>query len=261
MLNKTQLILVVAAVATFVTLYFGCDVKVKGQGKMASAAALEASNTQIDLAAHALEVLATLPAESKNNIEKLMQTAEKSPKDVATLKQLSGAFHTAQHDDVAAFFAEKVADIERTDEAYSIAGANYFQALRSSEDPAMRDFLRDKAAAAFENAAKANDKKLEHRINLALCYTEQPLANEPMRGILILRELDAQNPDNEVVNIQLARLALKTNQFEKAIDRLEKLLVKYPKNGRAICLLADAYTGKGDAQKAQVYADKCKAAE
>ena len=72
-----------------------------------------------------------------------------------------------------------------------------------------------------------------------------------MKGILQLRELDAQNPDNVIVNLQLARLAIKTGQFDKAIARLEKTLSKDPNNRKLVCLLADAYEGKGDPKAAE----------
>ena len=77
-----------------------------------------------------------------------------------------------------------------------------------------------------------------------------------MKGILLLRELDAQNPENIAVNSQLARLAIKTGQFDKAIGRLEKVLVKEPNNSKLICLLAEAYSGANN-PKAAAMTEKC----
>ncbi|MDZ7877772.1 MAG: tetratricopeptide repeat protein [Saprospiraceae bacterium] len=196
-----------------------------------------------------------LTAAQRAVIEPLTQklTAESTP---SVLKPLSAAWHNAEHDEVAALYAQRIAEAEKTDEAWSIAGANFYLALQKATDPNLRDFCSKRAAEAFQNAASLNPTKLEHRLNLALCFVENPPADNPMKGILQLRELDSQNPENTVVNFQLARLAIKTGQFDRAITRLEKIVAKEPKNQRFICLLADAYAGKSD-PKAGEWAAKC----
>ena len=198
---------------------------------------------------------AMLTAAQKGDIQSLTEklTAGNTP---SVLKPLSAAWHNAGHDEVAAIYAQQIAETEKTDDAWSIAGANFYLALQKATEPNLRDFCSKRAAEAFQNAASLNPTKLEHRLNLALCFVENPPANNPMKGILQLRELDAQNPENIMVNYQLARLAIKTGQFDKAIARLEKTLPKDPQNRRLICLLADAYEGKGDA-KAANWRTKC----
>ena len=78
-----------------------------------------------------------------------------------------------------------------------------------------------------------------------------------MKGILQLRELDTKFPNNAKVLFQLAKLAMRTNQYEKAVARLEQILKTNPNNPDAICLIADAYKGQGNAAKASVFAQKC----
>ena len=116
----------------------------------------------------------------------------------------------------------------------------------------MRDFCTQRAVSAFQNAISLNPTKLENKINLALCYTENPPQDNPMKGILLLRDLDKENPDNIAVNLQLARLAIKTGQLDRAIVRLETVLTKEPNNKKAICLLADAYSGSQNAKAAEM---------
>ena len=120
----------------------------------------------------------------------------------------------------------------------------------------MRDFCTQRAVNAFQNAASLNPTKLDYKINLALCYTENPPQDEPMKGILLLRDLDKENPDNAAINIQLARLAIKTGQFDKAIARLEKVLASEPNNKKAVCFLAEAYKNTQNPKAAEL-AQKC----
>ncbi len=252
-MNRQQIIVVASAVALFFILYFGCDVQSKEQKSFETARAL--TGTTLDMTAVIKEANKSLSPTQATEIQSLTQKSESS-KDPSVLKQLSAAWHNAGHDEVAAHYAEQVAELDKTDEAWSIAGANYYLALQKAEDKALRDFCANQAIKAFQNAASLNPTKLEHRINLALCYTENPPQDNPMKGILLLRELDAQNPENVAVNSQLARLAIKTGQYDKAISRLEKVLTKEPNNGKLYCLLADAYSGAHN-PKATEAAQKC----
>ncbi len=252
-MNRQQITLVASAVALFFILYFGCDVQSKEQKSFETARTL--AGTSIDMASVIKEANKSLNATQITEIQGLTQKSE-SAKDPSVLKQLSAAWHNAGHDEIAAYYAEQIAELEKTDEAWSIAGANYYLALQKAEDKSLRDFCANQAVKAFQNAASLNPTKLEYRINLALCYTENPPQDNPMKGILLLRELDTQNPENVAVNAQLARLAIKTGQFDRAIGRLEKVLIKEPNNGKLYCLLADAYAGANN-PKATEATQKC----
>ena len=252
-MNKQQILVVASAVALFFILYFGCDVKSKEQQTVETSRTL--TGATMDMTTVEKDAFKALKPAQAADIEALTKKSD-AGKDPSVLKQLSAAWHNAGHDEMAANYAEKVAEIEKTDNAWSIAGANYYLALQQTQDKPLRDFCANQAAKAFQNAASLNPSKLEHRINLALCYTENPPQDNPMKGILLLRELDAQNPENIAVNSQLARLAIKTGQFDKAIGRLEKVLVKEPNNSKLICLLAEAYSGANN-PKAAALTEKC----
>jgi thioredoxin-like negative regulator of GroEL len=247
-MNRAQIILISSAIGLFFILYFGCDVKSKEQKKAETSTALTLENLNPSTLIE--QATAALTTEQRTEIQPLTEkvTAESTP---SVLKQLSAAWHNAGHDEVASIYAQRVAEAEKTDTSWSIAGANFYLALQKATDPSLREFCSKRAAEAFQNAASLNPTKLEHRLNLALCFVENPPADNPMKGILQLRELDAQNPDNIIVNLQLARLAIKTGQFDKAIARLEKTLPKDPNNRKLVCLLADAYAGKGDTRAAE----------
>ena len=251
-MNRPQLILIGSAILLFFALYFGCDTQTKEQKAIDQSR--ELTKEVLDIKSHAGTTLSSLDAAQKSTIESLTLKAES--KDVAVLKQLSSAWHNAQHDEIAACYAEQIADIEKTDEAWGIAGANYYLAIGQNTDKQMRDFCTQRAVNAFQNAASLNPTKLDYKINLALCYTENPPQDEPMKGILLLRDLDKENPDNAAINIQLARLAIKTGQFDKAIARLEKVLASEPNNKKAVCFLAEAYKNTQNPKAAEL-AQKC----
>ncbi|MBK8737205.1 MAG: tetratricopeptide repeat protein [Saprospiraceae bacterium] len=91
-----------------------------------------------------------------------------------------------------------------------------------------------------------------------MVYVDKPLTDNPMKGILMLRDLNTKYPNNADVNIQLAKLAIRTGQFDKAVERLEKALALSPQTLSINCLLAEAYNGNGNIEKAKVAMQKCK---
>ena len=78
-----------------------------------------------------------------------------------------------------------------------------------------------------------------------------------MEGIMMLRKLNEDNPKNVKIINQLAKLAIRTNQIDRAIERLLIAVGIDSENNTSNCLLAQAYEAKNDAANAQKYAAKC----
>lgn len=55
----------------------------------------------------------------------------------------------------------------------------------------------------------------------------------------------------------LGQLAIKTGQYDKAVQRLEKSYQTDPDNPQTPCLLSMAYEGLGQHEKAHDWASKC----
>ena len=68
----------------------------------------------------------------------------------------------------------------------------------------------------------------------------------PMQGIMLLREVLATDPTNEVALFNLGLLSMRSNQYEKAIERFRQLLKVRPANFKARFYLGVslAQTGK-----------------
>ena len=109
----------------------------------------------------------------------------------------------------------------------------------------------------MENAISFDPDNLDHQINLALCYVEKPLEDNPMKGIMMLLELNKANPENISVLLQLGKLALQTNQIDRAIARFETVLEYDAENNQAHCFLADIYR-QNNTDKAMYHAEFCK---
>jgi predicted Zn-dependent protease len=257
--TRLQVAVLLGAATFFSVLYFGCPTKSPKQ--KSAEISRQLSNDGADMESMIPALREKLPAALHDNIEAIEKKLAAATADTSKnrlLKQISGAWFRAERPDVAGFYAEKVAEMEKTEESWSIAGSTYFFGVQGGKDETMKTTCTARAIKSFENAASLNPKNTANKVQLALCYVENPPKDNPMKGILLLRDLNEQDPNNVQVLNTLGRLAIKTGQFDKAIERLGKAVSLEPKSMMSNCLLADAYNGKGDAPNANKYGAICK---
>ncbi len=257
-ISKSQSILVVASIALFCFIYFGMSTipsKQKEAG-ISRANNIEATGIQ-NIVSDAKKSL----SKDQLNIIEALQTeyhdATSDEEKVERAKSMASKWYEFGSPIVSGYFAEEIAKIQNTKDAWSIAGTTYQIGMKSSEVPKEVQFAKGRAVKAFENAISMVDNNINDKINLALIYVDNP-DTSPMQGIQMLLKLNENNPDNVQVINQLARLALRTNQTDKAIQRLEKAIGLEPENNNSICLLAQAYAQAGNEVKAQEFQNKCK---
>jgi len=158
---------------------------------------------------------------------------------------------------IAGFYAQTIAENDNSEESWSIAGTTYSICLQRTKEQKVRDYCYQNAVQAFESAVSVNPDNPQHKVNLAVLYTENPPPQNPMKGILMLRELTEKYPENASVLVNLGRLAIQTSQFDKAIERLSQALTLEPTNRQAICFIAKAYEAKGDQTNAELFGKRC----
>lgn len=172
-------------------------------------------------------------------------------------KALSGKWYQLGEPALAGYYAEEVANLENTGQAWGLAGTTFVLCAQQTSEDKVRQFCSSRALKAFENAISLEPETVSHRINLALAFTDFPPEDNPMKGILMLRELDTQYPDNPSVLFHLGRLAMQTGQWDRAVERLARSVTLNPDNRMAWCLLAQAYEETGNTTKAAESSKRC----
>jgi len=256
-LNKTQFSSIVIAALAFSILYFGCDTKSDNLKKANQTRSLNMEATSIQNIL--LDVKKTLTKEEKSIVEALNVELKKANSDetkVDLSKRLSRTWYEIGQPIIAGYYAEEIAKIEETENSWSIAGTSYLLGVKSTQEKKFRDYATSHAITAFEAAMSINPENMDHKINKALCFVENPVKS-PMEGIMMLRKLNEDNPKNVKIINQLAKLAIRTNQIDRAIERLLIAVGIDSENNTSNCLLAQAYEAKNDAANAQKYAAKC----
>ena len=261
MLSKNQIIAVSSAVLLTFVLYFGFGEVPKAEPPAATKTKEDKTYETVLLASKE-EATAKLTPEQKNTLhtlESVLSSTKNDSTKVESLKQLASFWYQSGKPEVSGYYADMVSDILKDKEAYQITGTTYRIALSEGGlDEKVRDVCSRRAIRAFENAIRLDSTNVNYQMQLAMVYVDKPLEDNPMKGILMLRELNTKHPENADVNIQLGRLAIKTGQFEKAVERLKKAVELSPGTVSIYCLLADAYTGLGDKTNAGLAEKKCK---
>lgn len=246
-----------AALALIVLLFFGFDTKSSVQKDLLETQQLAGTKIEIsEIEKAAKESLAVAELKTIQVLEHSLEISSPEAEErVELLKQLSSKWYQNRYPFIAGHYAEKVAELIPSGTSWGIAGTTYLAGI-TSIDPAVKSGSFHGAIRALENAISLDPDTSRHRVNLALAYTENPPPDNPMQGIQMLLALNERNPKDIVVLNTLARLAVKTGQFEKAIERLLQALAVDEDNLSANCLLADVFSTTKDS-RAENQRNKC----
>ncbi len=258
MMQSKQWIAIAVAALLFLVIYGLLDRLPPERQAINEQRALAVEATDIN--ALLQEARADLPPLVEADLTALEVRLEEASTDsarVEAFKALSSRWYRQGNPAIAGYYAQEVAELQETDEAWGIAGSTYVICLQRAERAKVRAYCTQRAVSAFEKAISLNPEQLDYRINLALVYTENPPEDNPMKGVLMLRTLNQAHPENVSVMNQLARLAIRTGQYEKALERLQRAEELQPDNRSTLCLLAEAYRASGQSERATAYAKRC----
>lgn len=258
-MTKLQIFVVLSAILLFFALYFGFDTVPSEQKSIeATRVSAQTSTTITNLLREAKQDIAkSATAATLRVLEQQVELAENDSAKIAAFEALSSAWYKQEEVAIAGFYAQELASIGQSETAWSIAGTTYAICVQRDEREKVKQFCRDRAVESFESAISLNPSSVQHQLNLALVYTEHPPQENPMKGILMMLDLNKKNPDDVLVLFNLARLGMQTGQYEKAANRLERAYSLAPEKIEIACMLAEAYQKLNRTQDAESMAAKC----
>jgi len=256
-LTQVQLYSILAFTLLLLILLFGFRTKPNELIEREKTRALNVQSTTVNILIQ--EASAGLSDVSKSRIQILESQINDVSDDekVELYKELSSVWYTAGEPGIAGHYAEQVASLTESAEAWGIAGTTYGLCVKKSSKDKERTLCLSKTLESLENAISLDPKNIDYKINKAVVQAENPPADNPMSGVLQLLDLNKKFPKNVPVINNIAKFALQTNQFDKAEQRLFSALEVDPDNITSNCLLAQLYMAKGDENKASKFREKC----
>lgn len=149
---------------------------------------------------------------------------------------------------IAAWYFEQKAQKSGNEKDWLNASYRYFDAFKSGKDSVESAFFVQKAIAGYSNVLKINPSNLDAKTDLGVLYTEGTA--EPMKGIMLLREVVSTDPKHENAQLNLGFLSMKSGQLDKAIERFNKVLEINPARVDMYVYIGEAYVRSGNKQKA-----------
>ena len=254
--RNLQIIVIALSVALFALLYFGIRTKPNTSSTIEKTRALVAESST-DTEKMIMSAKADLTEE---NLAPIVAIEAQLPLQLTdslraeSFKAISREWNLFSKFSIGGIYAMKVAEIENTEIAWSIAGTTFGFVLQREKNAEIRKFAIKQAVKAFKKAIEINPDETQHQINLALTYVE---SEQPMQGIAKLKELSQQKPENTAVLMALGQLSIRSGQYDKAIERYEVVVKLEPSNVKAHYALAQMYQSLGKNQKAVNSYNKC----
>lgn len=258
-MQRPQILVAVAAVLLLLTMYFGCPTQAPEMVSAAARRGLEVEATSpAALMRAAKDDLSPVVRATLTGLDEELVGAQTDQERLPLLEQLAAEWYQAGQAGISGHFAQRIAEIRDTSaRAWSIAGTTFSICVQKAATEKEKDFCTQRSVKAFQNAISLEPSVVDHQLNLSLTYTYSPPEENPMKGILMLRDLQAKYPENTGVLITLARLAIQTNQLQKATERLQQAAELEPMNPEPVCLLAQVYGKLGLAQKEAESGERC----
>jgi tetratricopeptide (TPR) repeat protein len=148
-----------------------------------------------------------------------------------------------------AYYTAQAAKLESSEKSLTFAAQLFFYNLRFQEDPALKTWMANQAKELFERVLQMNPANDSAKIGLGGSYIFGGTAGNPqevMQGIQQILEVVRKDSSNMYAQFILGLGGIESGQFDKAIDRLTKVVRHEPDNLDAVLTLADACERKGD---------------
>ena len=149
-----------------------------------------------------------------------------------------------------AFYISEGSKLDNSEKNLTFAARIFLNNLRAEKDEVKLNWETTSAINLFERALKLNPDNDDLKIGLGSCYIYGKGRNgnpqETMQGIQQHLSVVRKDSNNMQAQMMLGVGGLVSGQFDKSIERLNKVVTLQPQNAEAVAYLADAYAGKGD---------------
>jgi tetratricopeptide (TPR) repeat protein len=143
----------------------------------------------------------------------------------------------------------KAARLENSEKSLTFAARNFFETSREISEPSLKQWMTEEAEDLYNKAMAINPTNDSTKVGLGAVILFSG-THSPMEGIKMIREVAEKDSTNMYAQFMLGYGSIISQQWDKAVERFEKVISYEPENAEAILLLAEAYEQKGDAANA-----------
>lgn len=254
-MQKSQIVIVILAVALIAGMYNLPKVLVSGKEKVLATGKTEASTASSGNETHTAnfsETQVVIVDKLRNNF--LHSTDMQKKRTFAD--SLAVLFKQASQFDSAAYYREEIVKLDPGIETWTNAGNAYYDAFSFATDGTKANQMGEKARTYYQKVLDKDPDQLAVKANMAMTYVA---TSSPMQGIALLREILQKDPQNELAMFNLGLLSMQSGQYDKAIERFEAILSRNPDNDQTKFYLGVSHAEAGHATEARKLLKEVKA--
>lgn len=253
---KKQLILAFAGIALVISLFlFGTTTTPKS--KVDTAAAPVTANS-FDIHQYIDEEKKHLSANQLIALGKLENSVTRGDvknQSVTANTQLANFWKDSSHAvEPYLYYLSEAAKLDKSEKNLTFAAQLILENLRGEQDEARLNWKSGLALSLFEMGIELYPANDDFRIGLGSTYIfgkgRTGGAEETMKGIQQLLSVVRKDSSNMKAQMMLGVGGYVSGQYDKAIERLQKVVEAQPNNLEAIAFLADTYAAKGNKEEA-----------
>jgi len=152
------------------------------------------------------------------------------------------------------YYLSEAAKLDKSEKNLTFAAQLILTNLRAEQDEAKLNWKAEQAIALFEKAIELNPANDDLKVGLGSCYVfgkgRFGKPEETMKGIQQLLSVVRKDSTNMKAQMMLGVGGYVSGQYDKAVERLLKVVKTQPDNLEAIAFLADTYAAKGSKEEA-----------
>jgi tetratricopeptide (TPR) repeat protein len=251
-LKKAQWVVIFTGFSLTIILFlFGRTSPYKQAVKAGQAPLTQSELTNDSILFHAKEMLTPEQATRITLLEQSVTRGDVQKQKIEILHQLAHFWKdsTRLFEPYALYEAES-ARLENSEKSLTFAAHLILENLRSEQNERLKKWKAVQAKDLFERSLKLNDKNDSTIVGLGACYIFGNIAENPMEGILKVRQVAERDSTNVFAQMVLGHGSFLSEQYDKAIDRFGKVITLQPGNLEAILMMAEVFERKADKSSA-----------
>lgn len=261
-MNKRIILAGLGIVLVFILFFFGKTVTIKKQMPVATQAEVPQFNVKDTLIAQK-QRLSPVQLIYVTNIENGISRGDVKNQSENQYTILANFWRDSVGSFIPyAYYLSEAAKLDNSEKKLTFAARLILENMRRENDPGKKVWEAQTAAILFEKALKLDPENQDLQVGLGSCYVygEGMIGNaeQTMKGIQQLLQVVKKDSNNMQAQLVLGIGGVISNQYDKAIERLNKVVSFDPHNLEAVSWLADAYAATGDKQNAAKWYEQSK---
>jgi tetratricopeptide (TPR) repeat protein len=256
--KKQQLILSAAGICLLLLLWFFGKTVADKTDKPSSPVSGSTEKVSFDINTWlqaSKQKLTTEQANYVNALENSVSRGDVKSQQEKAYTELARYWHDSlDNHELYVFYISKAAMLVNSEKNLTFAARQISGDFRNEPDAGKRGWKAEQAIALLNKAIELNPNNDSLKIDLGAAYIfGKGMAgntDETMKGVQQVLQVVRKDSSNMQAQMVLGIGGVISTQYDKAIERLTKVVQSQPRNAEAVSWLAEAYTGKGDRQNA-----------